>query len=69
MFVNATSSGDCGDEYSIVATLVGEDGSSVNVPLDQTELLSSTGVSVTVAIDRDEQAYTFSAIVTATSAP
>jgi hypothetical protein len=69
IFVNATSTGDCGGEYNIVGTLVGEDGSSVNVPLDQSDLLSPNGVSVTVNIDRDEQAYTFSATVSATSAP
>jgi len=69
MFVNATSTGDCGGEYSIVATLQGEDGSSVNVPLDQSTLLSNVGQTTTVNIDRDEQAYTLTASVTATLAP
>jgi len=69
MFVNATSSGDCGGEYNIVATLTGEDGSSVNVPLDQSTLLSNVGQSTTVNIDRDEQAYSLTASVTATAAP
>jgi len=69
LFVNATSTGDCAGEYTIAATLVGEDGSSVAVPLDQSTLLSKAGQTVTVNIDRDESAYTFSASVTATAAP
>jgi len=69
LFVNATSTGDCGGEYSIVATLVAEDLTSVSVPLDQSLLLSKAGQTVTVNIDRDESAYTFSASVTATAAP
>jgi len=69
MFVNATSTGDCGGEYSIVATLVGEDGSSVDVPLDQETLLAKAGQSTTVNIDRDEQGYSLTASVTATNAP
>lgn len=69
LFANATSTGDCGSAYNTVCTLVGEDGSSVNVPISTEDMLSVAGGSATVDVGRDTQGYTFSCSVSATTPP
>lgn len=40
LFVNATSTGDCGSDYTIVGTLTDEAGVVVSVPLTTTNVLA-----------------------------
>jgi len=43
MFVNGSSSGDCGDAYTITATLADTVGNSYNLDVNTVQFLSTTG--------------------------
>jgi len=68
IFVNGTKIGDCGNDFTITATLTGNDGSSYNFSVDSEAFFSNAGQSLSQQIDRESAQYSFTLGVVANDA-